>query len=127
MVRSAGIGLLLCELVKDFHDADLRGTRAIAGHHDVYARLDDMNNDPITLNNRLGHYSYFANLLDLCAVAIPNGVLPNGIPMGVTLLAPAWTDRALIALARRLEVGATGTPFALTSRARPAPADLTDA
>ena len=44
--------------------------------------LDDMNRDPITLNNRLGHYSYFANLLDLCAVAIPNGVLPNGIPMG---------------------------------------------
>ena len=77
-----------------------------------------MKRDPITLNNRLGHYSYFANLLDLCAVAIPNGVLPNGIPMGVTLLAPAWTDRALIALARRLEVGATGTPFALTSRAR---------
>ncbi len=53
--------------------------------------LDDMNRDPITLNNRLGHYSYFANLLDLCAVAIPNGVLPNGIPMGVTLLAPAWS------------------------------------
>jgi Asp-tRNA(Asn)/Glu-tRNA(Gln) amidotransferase A subunit family amidase len=86
-----------------------------------------MNSDPITLNNRLGHYSYFANLLDLCAVAIPNGVLPNGIPMGVTLLAPAWTDRALIALARRLEVGPTGTPFALTSRARPEPANLADA
>ena len=88
--------------------------------------LEDMNRDPITLNNRLGHYSYFANLLDLCAVAIPNGVLPNGIPMGVTLLAPAWSDRALIALAQRLEVGAAGAPFALTSRARPAPASLAE-
>ena len=77
--------------------------------------LDEMHRDPITLNNRLGHYSYFANLLDLCAVAIPNGVLPNGIPMGVTLLAPAWSDRALIALARRLEAGAAGAPFALMS------------
>ena len=39
-----------------------------------------------------------------CArVAIPNGVLPNGIPMGVTLLAPAWSTGRLIALARRLE------------------------
>ena len=75
--------------------------------------LDDMNRDPITLNNRLGHYSYFANLLDLCAVAIPNGVLPNGIPMGITLLAPAWSDRALIELARRLEARAAGAPFAL--------------
>lgn len=79
--------------------------------------LDEMHRDPITLNNRLGHYSYFANLLDLCAVAIPNGTLPNGIPMGVTLLAPAWSDRALIALARRLEVGTPGVPFALMSRA----------
>jgi allophanate hydrolase len=86
--------------------------------------LEDMNRDPIPLNNRLGHYSYFANLLDLCAVAIPNGVLPNGVPMGVTLLAPAWSDRALIALAKRLEVRAAGRPFALTSRARlAAPAD----
>jgi hypothetical protein len=37
--------------------------------------------------------------------------------MGVTLLAPAWSDRALIALARRLEVGNPGAPFALLSRA----------
>ena len=80
--------------------------------------LEDMNRDPITLNNRLGHYSYFANLLDLCAVAIPNGRLPNGVPMGVTLLAPAWSDRALIALAQRLEINAAGVPFALTPRAR---------
>ena len=88
--------------------------------------LEDMNRDPITLNNRLGHYSYFANLLDLCAVAIPNGKSPNGIPMGVTLLAPAWSDRALIALAKRLEVGAAGRPFALTSRARLASASLAE-
>jgi Asp-tRNA(Asn)/Glu-tRNA(Gln) amidotransferase A subunit family amidase len=66
-------------------------------------------------------------LLDLCAVAIPNGELPNGVPMGVTLLAPAWSDRALIALAQRLEVGAAGAPFALRSRARPVAATMTDA
>jgi Asp-tRNA(Asn)/Glu-tRNA(Gln) amidotransferase A subunit family amidase len=59
-------------------------------------------------------------------VAIPNGKLPNGIPMGVTLLAPAWSDRALIALAERLEVRAAGAPFALTSRARLAPASLAE-
>jgi amidase/allophanate hydrolase len=74
--------------------------------------LDEMHSDPITLNNRLGHYSYFANLLDLCAVAIPNGVLPNGIPMGVTLLAPAWSDRALIALAERLDTKSRKQPHA---------------
>jgi allophanate hydrolase len=29
------------------------------------------------------------------------------MPMGVTLLAPAWHDRALIGLARRFEAGQT--------------------
>jgi allophanate hydrolase len=59
--------------------------------------------DPIRLNNQLGYYSYFANLLDLCAVAIPNGVLACGVPMGVTLLAPAWADERLAGIARRFE------------------------
>jgi amidase/allophanate hydrolase len=63
--------------------------------------IEEMNADPIRLNNQLGHYSYFANLLDLCAMAIPNGVLSCGVPMGITLLAPAWNDENLAALARR--------------------------
>jgi allophanate hydrolase len=65
--------------------------------------IAEMNADPIRLNNQLGYYSYFANLLDLCAIAIPNGVLACGVPMGVTLLAPAWTDERLAAIARRFE------------------------
>jgi allophanate hydrolase len=48
--------------------------------------------DPIRLNNRFGYYSYFVNLLDLRAVAVPNGFLPNGVAMGVTIIAPAWHD-----------------------------------
>lgn len=80
--------------------------------------LDDMHSDPVTLNNRLGYYSYFANLLDLCAVAIPNAKLPNGMPMGITLLAPAWRDRELIGLARRLEPDGGGAAFELKSRVR---------
>lgn len=79
--------------------------------------LDDMHRDPVTLNNRLGYYSYFANLLDLCAVAIPNAKLPDGMPMGVTLLAPAWRDRELIGLARQLEPDGGGAAFELKSRA----------
>jgi allophanate hydrolase len=78
--------------------------------------IAEMEADPIRLNNQLGHYSYFANLLDLCAVAVPNGVLPCGVPMGVTLLAPAWADERLAGIARRFEASAcsgevgTGSP-----------------
>jgi allophanate hydrolase len=68
--------------------------------------IADMNADPVRLNNQLGHYSYFANLLDLCAIALPNGRLDCGVPMGVTLLAPAWADEHLAVIARRFEASA---------------------
>jgi allophanate hydrolase len=62
-------------------------------------RIDDMLANPVELNNQIGHYSYFAHLLDLCAVAIPNGTLTAGVPMGVTLLAPAWRDEFIASFA----------------------------
>jgi allophanate hydrolase len=65
--------------------------------------IAEMIADPVRLNNQLGHYSYFANLLDLCAIALPNGRLDCGVPMGVTLLAPAWADEHVAAIARRFE------------------------
>lgn len=57
---------------------------------------------PYERNVEVGYYSYFVNLLDLCAISVPNGFLPNGMPTGVTLVAPAWHDRRLIRLASRL-------------------------
>ena len=67
--------------------------------------IAEMNADPIRLNNQLGHYSYFVNLLDLCAIALPNGKLDCGVPMGVTLIGPAWSDEDVAAIARRFEAG----------------------
>ncbi len=45
--------------------------------------------DPIGVNARLGQFSTFVNLLDLCAVAVPGGMLASGFPVGFTLIAPA--------------------------------------
>jgi allophanate hydrolase len=55
--------------------------------------------DPVRLNSNLGYYTNYLNLLDLCAVAIPAGFLPNGLPWGVTLVAPAGQDHYLLRLA----------------------------
>jgi allophanate hydrolase len=55
--------------------------------------------DPIKLNSNLGYYTNYVNLLDLCAVAVPAGFLPNGLPWGVTLVAPAGQDHYLLRLA----------------------------
>jgi allophanate hydrolase len=58
--------------------------------------------DPIRLNSNLGHYTNFVNLLDCCAVAVPAGFTPGGLPFGVTLIAPAFCDDDLAVLAGRL-------------------------
>ena len=62
--------------------------------------------NPVEFNNQIGYYSYGANLLDLCGVAVPNAKLSCGVPMGVTFLGPAWHDMKLCRLAERFE-GAT--------------------
>ena len=61
-----------------------------------------MRADPIALNSNLGRYTNFVNLLDCAAVAVPAGFRSDGLPAGVTLIAPAFTDDALAVLADRL-------------------------
>jgi len=79
--------------------------------------------NPIELNSRLGTYTNFVNLLDLCGLALPAAMRPDGIPFGITLLAPAGRDAALASMGRgfhadtKLKMGAKG----LT---QPAPAAL---
>ena len=65
-------------------------------------RVEDVLRDPIRLNSQLGHYTNFVNLLDLAALALPAGFRPtNGLPFGVTLIGPAFSDDALLALGAR--------------------------
>ncbi|WP_298886734.1 allophanate hydrolase [uncultured Bradyrhizobium sp.] len=70
--------------------------------------------NPIELNSRLGTYTNFVNLLDLCGLAVPASMRADGIPFGITLLAPAGRDGMLASIGRAfhadtgLTVGAKG-------------------
>jgi len=57
--------------------------------------------DPIGANSNLGRYTNFVNLMDLTAIAVPAGFRPNGLPFGVSLVGPAFSDPALATLAGR--------------------------
>lgn len=72
--------------------------------------------DPVGVNTRLGTYTNFCNLLDLCAVSIAAvdpeieavaGPESSGC-FGVTLYAPAFHDGVLADLALRIEGGPPG-------------------
>lgn len=74
-------------------------------------KVADMLADPVRLNANLGRYTNFVNLLDCAAVAVPAGFRPNGLPFGVTLIGPAFTDSGLAVLADRLH-GKAEAPLA---------------
>ena len=69
-------------------------------------RIAELRAAPIALNARLGRYTNFVNLLDMSALAIPSGFRRNGTGIGVSLVAPAGADRALLALGARLQEAA---------------------
>ena len=79
--------------------------------------------DPIQLNSRLGTYTNFVNLLDLCGLAVPSSMRDDGAPFGVTLLAlgrprrAARVDRrACFTPTPALPLGATGSAAAAARR-----------
>jgi allophanate hydrolase len=81
----------------------------------VYSTAQVLAN-PLELNSRLGTYTNFVNLLDLCGLALPAAMRPDGIPFGITLLAPAGNDSQLASIGRvfhadtKLPMGARGLP-----------------
>jgi len=67
-----------------------------------HPRVDEVLRDPLGPNAQLGTYTSFVNLLDLCAVAAPVGHRANGLPFGVSLVAPARGEHVALALAARV-------------------------
>lgn len=63
--------------------------------------IADVLEQPIAINSQQGYYTNFVNLSDLAALAIPNSWRKDGLPVGVTLLGPAFSDYALLELAHR--------------------------
>lgn len=76
--------------------------------------------DPLQLNGELGTYTNFVNLLDLSAVAVPSTMSPQGLPIGITLIGPAWHERNLLGLAGRFHA-ATGLTMGATGHRLPEP------
>jgi allophanate hydrolase len=85
--------------------------------------VDQVLADPIQLNSRLGTYTNFVNLLDLAGLALPASMRPDGIPFGVTILAPGGQDALLASLGRVFHAD-TGLPMGATGERQPPLAPL---
>ena len=88
-------------------EADERIDVLIVPSTTTHPTVEEMLADPLALNKRLGTFTHFVNLLDLCAVSVPikaswqsrNG---KSMPFGVTLIASPGRDQDLLELGQRL-------------------------
>jgi allophanate hydrolase len=81
--------------------------------------LAEMAEEPVLYNSQFGFYTNFTNLADLSALALPAGLRADGLPAGITLIAPAWHDAALASFGKRWQQH-LGLPMGATGRALPA-------
>lgn len=58
--------------------------------------------DPVGVNSRMGTYTNFCNLFDLCAVAVPAGGV-EGAQFGLTVVGRTFDDAVVADIARRIE------------------------
>lgn len=59
--------------------------------------------EPVARNSELGYYTNFVNFFDMAALSIPAAWRGDGLPAGLTLIAPSGADQMLAALAERLQ------------------------
>ena len=69
----------------------------------TFYTVADLEADPIGPNARLGTYTNFVNLMNLCGIAVPTSPRSDGRPGSVTLLARAGQDGLAAGVARQLE------------------------
>ena len=58
-------------------------------------KIADVEADPLLKNSHMGAYTNFVNFADLSALALPNAIRADGLPSGITFIAPAWMDQVL--------------------------------
>lgn len=127
-VLEGGLGRLSVDAFDDFHaaaEARLLARQIFTGCDALLLptcpgvpTLAMLAAEPIAANSRLGTYTNFVNLCDLSALAIPAGFRADGVPAGVTLVGPAFSEGRLAG------IGAVMHHAAGLGPVPPAPAEL---
>jgi allophanate hydrolase len=69
---------------------------------------DEVEADPLGANERVGQFTTFVNVLDLCALIVPLALTESGdaVPgQGLQLVAPSWNDEVLEQVGVAIETG----------------------
>ena len=61
-------------------------------------KISQVEADPVELNVNIGYYTYYANILQLSAIAVPAAIRSDGLPFGVCFVASPLQDAFLAEL-----------------------------
>jgi allophanate hydrolase len=64
----------------------------------MHPRIEEVAADPVGVNSRMGTYTNFCNLFDLCGLAVPAGTAGEA-QFGITVLARAFEDAVALDIA----------------------------
>lgn len=101
------------ELVRDIQSKMAQVDALLVPTTPCHPSIKQVESDPIGVNSQLGTFTNFVNLADCAALALPSVMRTDGLPFGITLIAPAWQDKALAAFGKKwhsqlnLKLGAT--------------------
>ncbi len=109
---------LRAELARCINDALAPFDALVVPTSPTIRRIAEMAEEPVLFNAQFGTYTNFTNFADLSALALPAGMRADGLPAGITLLAPAWHDAALASFGKRWQTS-LDLPLGATSRALP--------
>ena len=79
--------------------------------------IKELEEKNIERNAIMGTYTNFVNLMEFCAIAVPNGFRPDGLAQGLMFIGPSASDSRILAFgsayhrALGLPMGATGNPL----------------
>ncbi|BBE74867.1 amidase family protein [Oharaeibacter diazotrophicus] len=78
--------------------------------------VEELEERNVECNAIMGSYTNFVNLMEFCALAVPNGFRPDGLPQGLMFVGPSFADDRVLGFgaawhrATGLTLGATGHP-----------------
>jgi allophanate hydrolase len=85
--------------------------------------LDAVATDPVGENARLGTYTNFVNLLDMCAATVPTAPDAAGRPGSVTVIAPEGADHVVAALGERIHAAFAAPARRIAPHVSPVPGE----
>ena len=108
------------QITKLLKNIDVICTPSIPG----FVTLEQIEKEPVAANSRLGLYTNFVNLLDMCAITVPGLSQDDGAPSSITLIANSGKDLDIHQLAQTYQTEQTTKLGAVKKTIKPHQAAL---